>query len=182
MPTDLERSLSASLFPWARCSLILSPVFVLLFRENNVCDINAVHGLFATGTIEVSACSHWNKCVSFVDSFSLCAFHTCHCAYIEIRRQLTVVGSVLLCESLNSGCQAWQQVPLPTELFFISKKIFWGLERWLSSYKCTVALIEHLNLVSTTQVEQLTTAYDLSSGDLRSSCPLGTCTHRLIPI
>lgn len=37
--------------------LKLSPLSLYCFRENNVCDINSVHGLFATGTIEVSI--HW---------------------------------------------------------------------------------------------------------------------------
>uniref|UniRef100_A0A8C2SDH9 Nucleolar protein 10 n=1 Tax=Capra hircus TaxID=9925 RepID=A0A8C2SDH9_CAPHI len=32
--------------------LKLSPLSLYCFRENNVCDINSVHGLFATGTIE----------------------------------------------------------------------------------------------------------------------------------
>ena len=59
------------------------PVLVLLFRENNVCDINAVHGLFATGTIEVSACSIETRSISLQVqfflrmSFSFCVYLVC---------------------------------------------------------------------------------------------------------
>lgn len=39
------------------------PSFLLCcFRENNVCDINSAHGLFAVGTVEVSvSCLHFQK-------------------------------------------------------------------------------------------------------------------------
>lgn len=108
------------------------------FRENNVCDINAVHGLFATGTIEVSTCdfvfvnvfSLVYSSIFFFKTFNiyLCVcvcilcehVHACRIAYIEIGEQLTGVDFLLPYESwgLNSGCQSClSHFVRPTVLF-----------------------------------------------------------------
>lgn len=72
-----------------------------------MCDINAVHGLFATGTIEVAPVTFICVCAC------VCIFcermHTCQSAYVKIGGQLTGVDFLLPYESwgLNAGCQAW---------------------------------------------------------------------------
>jgi hypothetical protein len=47
-------------------------------------------------------------------------------------------------------------------IFFITYSMNEGLERWLSGYKCPV-LAEHLRVAPSTQVGELTTAFNSSS-------------------